>query len=198
MIRFVARAPAVTDGDELALVADAAVGDETARGALFRRHAPRLLVLLQRLLSSTSDAEDALQDTFLIAFHDLPQLREQRAFGGWLRQIAVHQAQRRFRRRRLLRALGLDRGTADATLERLADRAVSPEVRAELAQIDAVLARMPARERMAWVLRHVEGYELTEVAESCGCSLASAKRWIAAVQSQVAPRTRAEQGADHE
>lgn len=188
--------PADNDAAEAEVVDAAVRGDEAAQGKLFRRHAPRLLPLLQRLLSSTSDAEDALQDTFEVAFRDLRQLRDRRAFAGWLRQIAVHQAQRRFRKRRLLRVLGLDRAAEDATLSRLADRSVSAEVRAELAQIDAVLARTPAKERTAWMLRHVEGHELEDVARSCGCSLATAKRWIAAAQARLQLEVNGLGGAD--
>lgn len=178
--------PALTAEEEAELVMRAGRGVEAAQGALFRRHAPRLLPLLQRLLASQSDAEDALQDTFLQAFQDLPRLRDPGAFGPWLRQVAVHQAHRRFRRRRLLALIGLDGPPPDATLARLADRGASAEARAELGRIDAALARLPAPERSAWVLRHVEGYELEEVARLCRCSLATAKRRIAAAQARVA------------
>jgi RNA polymerase sigma-70 factor (ECF subfamily) len=176
-------------GDEAVLVAQARDGAVAAQAELFRRHAPRLLPLLTRLLSSTADAEDALQDSFVTAFADLPKLRDLASFAGWLRRIAVHQAHRRFRRRRLLTALGLERGAAaggDATLAALAVAEAPPDVCAELARLDGVLARLPAAERAAWMLRYVEGYELLDVADSCGCSLATAKRRIAAAQARIA------------
>jgi RNA polymerase sigma-70 factor, ECF subfamily len=171
--------------DEAELVAVARAGGTAAQAELFRRHAPRILALLERLLASTADAEDALQDTFVTAFRDLAQLREAEAFGAWLRAIAVRQAHRRFRQRRFWAAFGLDRSLTDARLADLADPAAGPEVHAELARLDEVLARLPARNRVAWMLRYVEGCELGEVAASCGCSLATAKRRIAAAQSRV-------------
>jgi RNA polymerase sigma-70 factor (ECF subfamily) len=174
------------DDDEGELVERARSGVTAAQAELFRRHAPRLLPLLSRLLAVTADAEDALQETFVTAFRDLAQLRDAQAFGGWLRGIAVHHAHRLFRRRRFWSVLGIDRSHADARLADLADPAAGPEVRAELAQLDRVLARLPARERLAWMLRYVEGCELAEVAASCGCSLATAKRRIAAAQARVA------------
>jgi RNA polymerase sigma-70 factor (ECF subfamily) len=157
-----------------------------AKAELFKRHAPSLTGLMVRLLGSTADAEDAVQDAFVQAFRDLPRLREHDGFAGWLRAIAVHQAHRRFRRRKLLRVLGLDRGDEDASLAQLADLGASPEMRAELGKLDAVLRRMPAAERIAWMLRHVEGCELLEVADACGCSLATVKRRIAAAEARVA------------
>ena len=171
--------------DETDLVERARGGAAAAQAELFRRHAPRLLPLLQRLLASTADAEDALQDSFVIAFRDLSQLQNPQAFAGWLRGIAVHQAHRRFRRRRFWSFFGIDRSLTDARLADLADPAAGPEVRAELEKLDALLLRLPADERLAWMLRYVEGCELGEVAANCGCSLATAKRRIAAVQARV-------------
>jgi RNA polymerase sigma-70 factor (ECF subfamily) len=174
--------------DDVALVERARTGAAAAQAELFRRHAPRLLPMLVHLLASKSDADDALQDAFLLAFRDLKKLQDAAAFGGWLRQIAVHQAHRRFRRRRLLATLGLDREPAPATLALLASPAASPETRAQLRELDAILQRLPTRQRTAWMLRHVEGYELEEVAHSCDCSLASAKRWIAAAHARIQRR----------
>jgi RNA polymerase sigma-70 factor (ECF subfamily) len=172
--------------DDSAVVARARDGETSAQAELFRSYAPRLLPMLIHLLSSKSDAEDALQDAFVAAFRDLGQLKDASAFSGWLRQIAVHQAHRRFRRRRLFGALGLDRPADDATLEQLADTDANPVVRAELSLVDRLLRKMPTSDRVAWMLRYVEGYELSEVATACGCSLATAKRRIAAAHLRIA------------
>jgi RNA polymerase sigma-70 factor (ECF subfamily) len=48
-----------------------------------------------------------------------------------------------------------------------------------------VLDELPAAERLAWTLRHVEGERLEQVARQCGCSLATAKRRIAAAQDAI-------------
>jgi RNA polymerase sigma-70 factor (ECF subfamily) len=172
--------------DDAQLVERARNGAVAAQAELFRRHAPPLLQLLTRLLAATSDAEDALQDTFITAFADLVHLRDSGAFPAWLRRIAVHQAHRRFRKRRLLAALGLDHAPTDMTLADLADPDAGPDVLAELARLDQILLRLSAKNRTAWILRYVEGCELTEVASSCGCSLATAKRRVAAAQARVA------------
>src|SRR5262245_46224648 len=115
--------------DDPPLVAAARAGRREAQAALFREHAPQLTRLLTLLLASTADAEDAVQDSFVIAFSDLAQLRDGEAFGGWLRQIAIRQAHRRFRKRRLYRALGLDLPLEDATLEKLLAPGAPPDVR---------------------------------------------------------------------
>ena len=165
-------------GDE-ELVRRALAGDRWGREMLYRRHAASLLAMTVRLLANRGEAEEVVQDTFVTAFEQLGTLREPGAVRGWMGQIAVNLVRRRFRKARLLRFLGLDRGADDATLESLADPGVSSDQRAELAFVDRLLRAMKPAVRLAWMLRRVDGLELGEVASLCDCSLATIKRRIA-------------------
>jgi RNA polymerase sigma-70 factor (ECF subfamily) len=167
------------------LVARAIEGDRWGREMLYRRHAAYLLAIAARLLGNRGEGEEVVQDTFVTAFEQLRSLREPAAVRGWLAQIAVSLVRRRLRRGRLMRALGLDRGAEDATLAALAAPGTSTDQRAELALVDKALAGVNANVRIAWMLRLVEGLELAEVASACGCSLATAKRRIAAAEAVV-------------
>jgi RNA polymerase sigma-70 factor (ECF subfamily) len=167
------------------LVTRARAGDRWSREMLYRRHAAPLLGLAARLLSNRGEAEDVVQDTFVTAFEQLATLREPAALRGWLAQIAVSFVRRRIRKRRMLRVIGLDRGADDATLDALAAPTALPDQRTELALMADVLGRLKTELRLAWMLRRVEGFELAEVAEACGCSLATAKRRIAAAEAAV-------------
>ena len=161
------------------LVRRALAGERWGREMLYRRHAGSLLAMTVRLLANRGEAEEVVQDTFVRAFEQLGTLREPAAVRGWLGQIAVNLVRRRFRRGRLMRFLGLDRGADDATLEALADPGVSTDQRAELALVDRMLRGMKPALRLAWMLRRVDGLELGEVASLCDCSLATVKRRIA-------------------
>jgi RNA polymerase sigma-70 factor (ECF subfamily) len=122
---------------------------------------------------------------FLCAFEQLHRLNEPAAFRGWLIRIAINKVRMVIRRRRMLRVLGLDRTASDATLETIAREDLSAEARVELAEIDQVLGRLPAEQRIAWVLRHVEGHTVRDVSRLCGCSLATIKRRLAAAHRSV-------------
>jgi RNA polymerase sigma-70 factor (ECF subfamily) len=67
-------------------------------------------------------------------------------------------------------------------LDSLAANDAGPEVRAELAQLYALLKVMPSDERIAWTLRNVERHRLEEVASLTECSLATVKRRITRAQ----------------
>jgi RNA polymerase sigma-70 factor (ECF subfamily) len=175
---------AITGDDDAALVLRARRGDSSAYALLFERHAPALARLLGCLTGSRADAEDALQETFVIAFERFGQLRQADALRSWLAQIAVSQARRLFRRRKLWRLFGRE-GTRDLALDCLASPTAPPEACAELALVAQALDAVPMRERVAWVLRFVEDYQLDEVADACDCSLATAKRRIVAAQAVV-------------
>lgn len=161
-------------------------GDRAAESELYRRYAPLVARTAERLLRSTHDAQDVLQDTFILAFAEISSLRDPTALRAWLLQIAVRQVHRRFRRRRLQRLLGLEGPAPDARLDQLADEGTPPDVVVELALLDRALTALPDRERLAWILRRIEGYPLEDVAIACECSLATAKRRVAAVDVKVA------------
>jgi RNA polymerase sigma-70 factor (ECF subfamily) len=167
------------------LVARALEGDRWSREVIYRRHAPSLLGMTIRLLSNRDEAEEVVQDTFVTGFSQLNTLREPAALRAWLGQIAVRMVHARVRRRRFLRVLGLDRGADDATLAALSAPDMPADQRTDLALLDKVLAGLRAPIRIAWMLRRVEGLELTEVASMTGCSLATVKRRIAEAEAVV-------------
>ncbi len=163
---------AVTDTE---LVDRARKGDTWAEEMIYRRHVGRVASVARRLLRDPVEAADVVQDTFLIAFTRLATLATPAALPGWLGQIAVSRVHRRWRWRRLRFWSATDAG------ESLADVAspdLDPSARAELALLDARLTALPAKLRVPWVLRHVVGYSLDEVAVACDCSLASVKRHL--------------------
>lgn len=179
------RLEALGDGE---LVERAIEGDRWAEEALFRRHVSRVLRIATRLVGSEHEADDVVQDAFVIALDRLGDLRDVSAFGAWLTQIVVHGAHRRLRKRRLLHRLGLARG--DRGLTQVASPVATPAARAELRLLDEALGRLPSRVHVAWVLRHVEGLGLAEVADACDCSLATVKRWLARADETVRRHTR--------
>lgn len=171
-------APPPSDGE---LIARALAGDEAAQEVLFLRHAPGVTQMADRILRDPVEAEDVVQHTFEVAFRNLRQLTKVGSLRAWLLQIAVRRCHRVFRRRKLARFFGLEADRVVQTLVEHAAPGLDAEHRAELALLDLALARVSERDRIAWMLRHVEGLAL----EECGCSLATVKRRIAAADAHV-------------
>jgi RNA polymerase sigma-70 factor (ECF subfamily) len=182
------RQPGPEAANSSELVERALAGDPLAQQLLYRRHVHAVTERVTRLLARSGEAEDVVQDAFLAAFASLPMLGDRSRFAAWLMRIAIHQVHRRFRRRRLLARLGLDRGSDDASLENIADTSLDPERRLQLRRLDHELGQLPVTLRLAWMIRYVEGCELSDAAEQCGCSLATIKRRIQRADARLRAR----------
>lgn len=175
-------APPLSDA---ALSERLAQGDRWAQEAVYRKYVQVVWGLALRLMGNRSDAEDVVQATFAEVLRDSRQARDRRMLRCWLVGVAVQQAQRRFQRRRLRRALGFDRGEHTHRLDEQAGRSLDLEVASDLRKLGELLDRMTPRRRIAWCLRYMEGCSLDEVASYCACSLAVAKRELEAAQRAV-------------
>ena len=158
-------------------------GPSSALEQAFRAHAPQVATMALRILGRREEADDVVQDVFMKAGKWLSRLNDPAAVRAWLVKVTVRLAWRRLRRRRWRVALGCEGSYDYAELAR--NGYPSPEDSAFLAEVYRMLDRMPACERLAWSLRHVDGERLEDVAERCACSLATAKRWIASVQARL-------------
>lgn len=162
---------------------DKAALDERDVAILFRRYAPYVARIGLRILGRHDEVDDLVQDVFLAAHRSLFNLREAGAVKGWLAAITVRAAHRRLRRRKLRNFFSFAAETPDYT--HAVDATASPEERALIAAVFAALDRLPADQRVAWSLRHLEGETMERVAELCECSLSTAKRRVNAAQDAL-------------
>jgi RNA polymerase sigma-70 factor (ECF subfamily) len=156
--------------------------------AVFRHYAPYVARVGLRLLGAESELDDLVQEVFMEAHRGLGGLREPGALRGWLTRICVRRATRRLRQRRLRVFLSLE-AVSDAELP--LDASASPELAAEVAALYRRLSRMASKERVVWVLKHVEGESLDEIAFLCDCSKSTVQRRLrsaeAHFESEAAP-----------
>lgn len=150
--------------------------------ALYARYAPYVAAIAMRILGRESEVEDLVQDVFATAVRGLRRRRNHAEIKRWLATVTVRRSMRRLRLLALWSWVDLD----DAPQwERIADPVAGPDERRLVAQVYRALDRLPIRDRVAWVLRHVEGESLQQVADLCGCSLATAKRRIARAHAKI-------------
>lgn len=138
--------------------------------------------LLERTLGPSGDASDLTQEVFLSTFARLPGLRDAGALRSFIYSVALRTLKWELRRRRVRRILQLSPGG------RLPDVPVSApdsEARQILMRFYALLDQLGVNERTAFVLRHMEGFKLEEIAERLGVSLATVKRWVSRASQRV-------------
>lgn len=172
-------------GDTAELVARARLGDQDAFAALVRPYYDELLVHGYRLLGSTAEAEDCLQEALTRAWLGLAGYQEQGYFRAWLYRIMTNRcltAAEQRRRREL--PTGLDNGSVEETpwLEPLPgsrlDHAVGWDPEARLLARDSVrlafvaaIQRLPPSQRAVLILRDVLGFTAAETADLLGITV---------------------------
>lgn len=167
-----------------ALVAEALAGNTWAYEVLFRRHGRMATGLAHRLLSGSGiDTDDLVQDAFVTAYCKLDTLREPEAFASWLGSIVVRTASKRLRRHRLRVRFGLARAEP-VDMDLIVSSAASPEIAVSLQQTYEVLHRLRPDERIAFLLRRVEGLTVAEIAERMDLSLSTVKRRLDAAEGR--------------
>jgi RNA polymerase sigma-70 factor (ECF subfamily) len=175
--RVVALAPARLDEREM--VAGLARRDAAAVTALYDRCASLDTRLLERVLGDSIDSDDLVQDTFVIVVRRAREIRDPDALKSFVVGVALRRARNELRKRALRRFVGID---TPATIP--ITQAQDPAVTECVEHVYRALDRLDASSRLAFVLRHVEGFELTEVASALGVSLATAKRRISRAESR--------------
>jgi RNA polymerase sigma-70 factor (ECF subfamily) len=178
------------------LVERARSGDLDAVQSLLERHQAGAYTAALRLLGEPADAEDVVQDALVRAYTRLDGLTDGASFGAWLRRIAVNLSLNLLRRRGLIRfepLAGTRRSGDDPGAEPARDfadeRMPTPEQSALDAalrdQLEAIVARLPAEQRVAVVLRDMYGYDVSEVASLQRCGLSAAKMRISRGRAEL-------------
>ena len=188
----------------------ALAGDENAFRGLTEPYRPELQLHCYRIVGSTQDAEDLVQETLLAAWRGLDQFTERASIRTWLYRIATNRSldalRANARRPQRLEPLN-DPPTPsrvtepiwlepypDALLEGLADQAPGPEARYEHKEATALafvagLQHLPPQQRAVLVLRDVLGFRAAEVAAFLDTSDAAVnsqlRRARAALQSRL-------------
>jgi RNA polymerase sigma factor (sigma-70 family) len=155
---------------------------EPVRGValMHRRFSAEVNRLVWRLLGADPDHNDLVQQVFVKVLTNSHRLREPERLGAWVQSITVNTVYEELRKREVRRIF----------LREWREPAIYPnlvhdvEVRDFLVQSKAIIEKLPAKERVVFMLHFVEGRTLAEVAELMDYSLATAKRRLAAANKR--------------
>ena len=151
-------------------------GDPDGPPTLWARYSPLVARVLAKALGPTVDVEDVTQEVFLRVFRRLPSLRDPSALRAFVLAVAMNVLKWELRRRWINRRVRLSR---DGILPEVETTSADAEARQALHRCYRILDDLPTKERMAFVLRHMEEMTIEEVAEAMGVSISTAKRCVA-------------------
>ena len=166
---------------------------------LFERYHSMVFRLTFRILGDREEALDVSHEIFLAVYCKMSRFRGESSLKTWICRIAVNHASNRSRWWNRLRRRGtvsldehLSSGNRQSLAETLESVGNSPEeelmLQEERAEIERSLLRLPVAQRIAVVMRDVEGMSYEEIAESTGASLGTVKSRIARGREELKRR----------
>jgi len=143
----------------------AKAGDRQAFALIVDAMYPRTLRFAVHMLGNREDAEEAVQDTFVRVFHHLPRFRDDARFEPWLFRILANRCRTVLSKR--------NRHKQVFQYGELPERviAVVEEERDWTDEVYKVLDTLPAEQREAFLLRHVEDMAYEDIAAVTGVGL---------------------------
>jgi RNA polymerase sigma-70 factor, ECF subfamily len=161
--------------NDAALAAACRSGDLHAFEHLYRLHGSRMKSVARNLLGSTSDAEDAIQDTFLKIQRSIASFRGQSSFATWSFRILVNTCYdvRRIR----MRKKEVAHDEPDETPTRPEPRAASAHPTLRIA-LERALSQLTRHQREVFLLYEVEGFRHSEIAAILEISEAASKNTL--------------------
>jgi len=153
-------------------------GDLRAYERLYSLHGARMKNLARNILGSSTDAEDAVQETFLKVQRGIASFRGQSSFVTWTFRILVNTCYDARRSR-----LRKKEVAADGEQHR-DDAAPRPEPRAPVAHpslrlaLERALAKLTHHQRDVFLLYEVEGFRHAEISSMLEISEAASKNTL--------------------
>jgi RNA polymerase sigma factor (sigma-70 family) len=148
------------------LVALFRAGHDEAFRVIYDRYHKRLESYARQMLSGAHDAEDALQDVFVRAYHALREDDRQLAVKPWLFRIVHNRCIDQLRRR-----TPLPTQRTVSCPERLDDPVVQADAREAIRRLLEDVRRLPEQQRAALLLRELSGISYEEVAAVLGTTV---------------------------
>lgn len=158
----------------LDLIGQAQAGDREAFEVLVERHAAETYRLAAAIVGPV-DARDVTQETFVVAWQQLPHLRSADAFAPWLRRICVHRS-RNWLRSQQRRGQPASLDADDGLTERLSDpqRDFRAAVEARMV-LEPAFEQLTPDQRAVLALHYSLGFSIAEAADALGIRVGTAK-----------------------
>jgi RNA polymerase sigma-70 factor (ECF subfamily) len=163
----------LSDADDRTVASRAADGDIRAFEVLMRRYGSLMNAYAARIVRP-SDTEDVVQDTFVTAWQELPNLENLASVRSWLITIVTRKSVDRLRSRR--EQVSIDDHDVEDTSDGPEAAAAATSLDEALAQ---VLAGLPEDQRRCWVLREIAGYGYQEIADELGIPVSTVRGLLA-------------------
>jgi RNA polymerase sigma-70 factor (ECF subfamily) len=164
---------------DVALMLKVGKGDEQAFEQLIERHQGSVIGTVSKMLGNASDAEDIAQQVFIRLWKSAPRYKPKAKFTTFLFTITRNLVFNESRRRRRKKEYSMDEREDDFHLQTPDTGTASPDdglLQHELQQaVDAAIADLPEKQRLAVILRRYEDMPYEEIGGILKLSVSAVK-----------------------
>lgn len=145
-------------------------GDQAAMYRLYSQYVTSAFNTCLRLVGQKQEAEEIVQDAFTAAFANMGRLRDEDAFGGWLRRIVINKSLNHIRRRPGF-VTGWSEPPDNLPMETTEDdwSSITPD------QVAQAIKSLPEKARIVFSLYQIEGYRHRDIAGQMQISESTSK-----------------------
>jgi RNA polymerase sigma-70 factor, ECF subfamily len=151
------------------LVERARNGDDSAFGDLVDLDGDQCYAIAYRILRDTERAQDAVQQAFILAWRELPHLRDPERFSAWLRRLLVNACYEEIRRHKRwsshITSLSMDTPGGPDPMVSVDDRDA----------LERAFVRLTPEHRAVFALHHHAGLPLADIADAVGAPVGTVK-----------------------
>jgi len=141
-------------------------GDTKQYELIIRKYNQRLYRIARAIIKEDSEVEDILQDTYLKAYQALSQFQNKSQFSTWITRILINNANARLKKKQRIESTDSLSWLEDKMVE---DELTTPENRASNLELKKILEEsidnLPESLRTVYVMREIEGLNVTETAQ---------------------------------
>jgi len=173
------------DQNEIELIKRAQQGSADAFDDLVRLHDRQVFQMIFGIVGNLNDTYDVYQETFIRAFRKIGSFRFESELSTWLGRIAINLSinwRKRMRRKELLSLEEKSEapGNWEPAAEPFPEKGAEGRMLGEEFQqyIQKGLRQLPAQQRTVFVLKHLHGHKIKDIAEMMGCAEGTVKNHL--------------------
>ena len=142
-----------------------------------------------RYTSNKDDAEDVLQEAFLVIFERIGQFRKEGNLLSWMRTIVIREALHQYQKnlKRWQREVPLDKECQESEVEAM----TLPYHQLDYQTLLHLIQELPDGYRIIFNLCEIEGYDYKEAAEMLQCSQATCRSQLMRAKSKLRQQIKA-------
>ncbi len=148
------------------LIHDCKKNDIKAQELLYRQYAPKMFSVCLKYSRNYAEAQDNLQDGFLLVFDKINSFEFKGSFDGWIKRVIVNHVLQQYRNKSFLSPI---------------DEDIAEEVEVEIEDgvsmdfLMKIIQELPDRYRLVFNLSVFENYSHQEISDSLGISVGTSK-----------------------